>query len=112
MPRAKSDTVKSSVELDAEIREMRKKIAAKQKAARAAKNREKAEADRAKAIEEVEFNKQFVEAAKTIHLSDYEDNGQSIYELIRAIIRPVALLEEDEDIRRLKESVSSRQTVI
>lgn len=97
MPRAKSDTVKSSAELDAEIEEMKKKIAEKQKAARAAKNREKAEADQARAIEEAEFNKAFVEASKTIHLSDYEDNGQSIYELVKSIIRPPAVQEPAQD---------------
>lgn len=97
MPRAKNDTVKSSAELDAEIQEMQKKIAEKKQAARAAKKREKAKADQAKAIEETEFNKAFVEAAKTIHLSDYEDNGQSIYELVKSIIRPPAGQEPARD---------------
>lgn len=97
MPRAKSDTAKSSAELDAEIEEMKKKIAEKQKAARAAKNREKAEAEQARAIEEAEFNRDFVEASKDIRLSDYEDNGQTIYELIRSIIRPPAGQEPAQD---------------
>jgi len=97
MPRAKSDSAKSSAELDAEIEEMKKKIAEKQKAARAAKNREKAEAEQAKAIEEAEFNRDFVEASKGIRLSDYEDNGQTIYELIRSIIRPPAGQEQAQD---------------
>lgn len=98
MPRAKSDTLKSSAELDAEIEAMKKVLDEKQKASRAAKKREKAEADKAKAIEEAEFNRDFVEAAKTIRLSDYEDNGQTIYELIRAIIRPPAGQEPVQDI--------------
>ena len=91
MPRAKNDTVKSSAELDAELQEMQKKMAEKRKAVKAAKRREEAEARQAKAIEEAEFNKAFVEAAKTIYLSDYEDNGQSIYELVKSIIRPPVL---------------------
>lgn len=97
MPRAKSDTAKSSAELDAEIQAMKKALAEKQKTARAVKNREKAEADQARAIEEAEFNKAFVEASKTIHLSDYEDNGQSIYELVKSIIRPPAGQEPAQD---------------
>lgn len=98
MPRAKSDTVKSSAELDAEIQEMQKKLAEKQRASKAAKKREEAEAKQARAIEEAKFNRDFVEAAKTIRLSDYEDNGQTIYELIRAIIRPPEGQEPVQDI--------------
>lgn len=97
MPRAKSDTLKSSAELDAEIEEMKKKIAEKQKAAQAARRKEKAEAEQAKAFAEAEFNRDFVAAAKTIRLSDYEDNGQTIYELIRSIIRPPVDHEPEED---------------
>lgn len=111
MPRAKSDTAKSSAELGAEIEEMQKQIAAKRRAAQAAKRREKAEAEQAKAIEEDAFRRDFVEATKTIGLSDYEDHGQSIYELIRSIIRPVARPEEDEGLRRLRESVASGTTM-
>lgn len=88
MPRAKSDTAKSSAELGAEIEAMKKALAEKQKAAQAARRKEKAEAEQARAIEEAEFNKDFVEASKEIHLSDYEDNGQTIYEMVRSIIRP------------------------
>ncbi len=106
MPRAKSDTLKSSAELDAEIEAMKKVLDEKQKASRAAKKREKAEADQAKAIEEAEFNKAFVEAAKGIHLSDYEDNGQTIYELIRAIIRPPAGQELAQDLDGLEPDLS------
>lgn len=97
MPRAKSDTLKSSAELDAEIEEMKKKIAEKQKAAQAARRKEKAEAEQAKAIEEAEFNREFVEAAKDIRLSDYEDTGQTVYELVRSIIRPPAGEEPAQD---------------
>lgn len=106
MPRAKSDILKSSAELDAELQEMEKKIAEKRKAAKAAKRREKAEAEQAKAIEEAAFNRDFVEAAKGIHLSDYEDNGQTIYELIRAIIRPPAGQELAQDLDGLEPDLS------
>ena len=90
MPRAKS-----SAELDAEIQEMQKKLADKKKEAQAAKRREKAEADRIKAVEKAEFNRDFVEATKTIRLSDYTADGRTIYELIRAIIRPPVVPEPD-----------------
>lgn len=106
MPRAKSDTLKSSAELDAEIQAMKKALAEKQKAAQAAKRKEKAEAEQAKAIEEAEFNKAFVEASKTIHLSDYEDNGQSIYELVKSIIRPPAVQEPAQDLDGLEPDLS------
>lgn len=102
MPRAKSDTLKSSAELDAEIEEMQKQIAAKRKAAQAAGRKEKAEVEQARAIEEAEFNWDFVEAAKGIRLSDYEDNGLTIYELIRSIIRPPAGQEQAQDIDGLE----------
>lgn len=98
MPRAKSDINKSSAELDAELQEMEKQITEKRKAVKAARRREEAEAKQAKAIEEAEFNRDFVEAAKLIRLSDYEDNGQTIYELIRAIIRPPEGQEPVQDI--------------
>lgn len=84
MPRVKSDTVKSSAELTAEI----KQIADKQKAAREAKRREEVEDEQARAIEEAEFNKDFVEMAKGIRFSDYKDDDRTIYDLIRSIIRP------------------------
>lgn len=90
MPRAKSDAAKSSTELDAEIEEMQKKLAEKRKAAQAAKRKERAEAEQARAIEEAEFNRDFVEAAKEIYLSDYEDSRQTVYELVRSIIRSPA----------------------
>lgn len=106
MPRAKSDTAKSSAELDAEIQAMQKQIADKRKAAQAAKRREEAEAKQARAIEEAEFNRDFVEAAKGIHLSDYEDNGQTIYELIRAIIRPPVGQELAQDLDGLEPDLS------
>ena len=99
MPRAKSDDAKTSTELDAEIKEMLEKVAAKKKAARLAKQREDREAEQARKYEEAQFNREFVEATKTIRLSDYEDDGRTIYELIRAIIRPpVAPGPEPDDI--------------
>lgn len=98
MPRAKSDTVKTSVELDAEIQEMQKKLAEKKKAAQAAKRREKAEADRARAIEEAEFNKQFVAVAKEIPLCNCPHDGRTIYEHIREIIRLSAEENNEDDV--------------
>lgn len=86
MPRAKSDTAKSSAELDAEIEEMKKKIDEKKKAARAAKNREKAEAERVRAIEEMEFNKRFVEVAKEILLCNCPNDERTIYQYVYEVI--------------------------
>lgn len=106
MPRAKSDTLKSSAELDAELQEMEKKLAEKRKAVKAARRREEAAAKQARAIEEAEFNRDFVEAAKTIRLSDYEDNGQTIYELVRAIIRPPVGQELAQDLDGLEPDLS------
>ena len=88
MPRAKSDKVKTSVELDAEIEKLKKELEVKRKAKQAADRREKAAADQARAIEEAEFNRDCVENAQTVYLSDYEDEGQTIYELISRLIRP------------------------
>ena len=96
MPRAKSDSAKSPAVLDAEAEELQKKLADKRKAARAARNREKAQAAQARAIEEAEFNRDFVEAAKSISLRDYAADGRTVYEMIRALIRPTESPEPDD----------------
>lgn len=93
IPRAKSDTAKSSAELDAEIEALKKAIDEKRKLAQAARRTEQAEAARIKAAEEARFNKEFVEKAKEIRFSDYESEG-SVYEVIKHLIRPPAQAEQ------------------
>lgn len=88
MPRAKSDDGKTSAELNAEIKKLQEQIAAKRKAEAAAKKREDAEARQAREMAEREFNRDFVERAKEVHFSDYEDDGRSVYEVIKYLIRP------------------------
>ena len=56
--------VRSSIELDAEIQALKKKLADKQRAAQAAKRREKAEAEQVRACEEAQFNREFVAKSK------------------------------------------------
>lgn len=94
MPRAKSDTAKSSAELYAEIETLKKAIDEKKKLAQAAQRTEQAEAARIKAAEEARFNKEFVEKAKEIRFSDYESDGGSVYEVIKLLIRPPAQAEQ------------------
>ena len=84
MPKGKSDDRKSSEELEKEIKELEQKLASKRKARNAADRREKAEAEQARAYEEVQFNREFVAQSKEVRLN----NGQTVYELIHSIIRP------------------------
>ncbi len=87
MPRAKSDDVKSSAELDAEIKELLGKINAKKKASKAAKQREDREAAQAREYEEAKFNQKFVEMAKQIQIRDCIDYAdKTIYEAVKRIM--------------------------
>lgn len=88
MPRAKRDDRKSSAELDAEIEAMKKQLAEKEKLSKAAKRREDAAKEQARAIEEAKFNREFVAMAQRVYWGDYEDEGQTVYEIIKALIRP------------------------
>ncbi len=103
MPRAKSDDVKSSAELDAEIKELLGKINAKKKASKAAKLREDREAEQAREYEENRFNREFVERAKCITRDMFRDGQETAYELIERMIRnPVkaVMSEGTEEERR------------
>lgn len=93
--------IKSSAELDSEIEAMKKELAEKQKKAREARRREKAEAEQVRVYEEAQFNKEFVAKAREIRLSDYESDGRTVFELIESLIRPPVSPEptkEDEDL--------------
>ena len=102
MPRAKSDSVKSSAELDAEIKAMQEKIAAKRKASKAAKLREDLAAEQARREAEIRFNREFVEKAKEIRFSDYESEHMTVYEVIKYLIRPP---EDEEPLEDMPDSV-------
>ena len=69
-------------------KKLKEKLAEKTKAKREADRRKKVQEDQARAIEEARFNQEFVEKAKEIYLSDYEDDGRTVYELVRDLIRP------------------------
>ena len=97
MPRAKSDGAKSSGELNAEIQELQKTLAAKQKLKKAAERREKAEADQVREYEEANFNREFTQKAKEIHVSDFASDGRTVYEIIKAIIRPPVSPEPEQE---------------
>lgn len=88
MPRAKKDSSKTSAELDAEIEDLKKVLAEKQKVKNEVKRREDAQAEQARAVEEAQFNRDFVAKAREISWGDYEDEGQTVYEVIRNLIRP------------------------
>lgn len=86
MPRAKSDDRKSSEDLDAEIAKLKKELEDKRKKRDAAKRREDAEAAQARAIEEAQFNKDFVEISRWIFLSDYAHSQDTVFMLIEEIM--------------------------
>lgn len=88
MPRAKKDESKTSAELSAEIKAIQKKIALKRKAMQSAQKREHAEARRIKEYEESKFNREFVEAAKIIQVSDCIGDNRTVYEIIKSLICP------------------------
>ena len=90
MARPKSDDRKTSAELGAEIEELSRVIARKQKLCAAAERREKAEAEQIRAAEEAEFNRKFVAKAREVHWGDCANAGQTVYETIRRLIRPEA----------------------
>lgn len=87
MPRAKSDDDKTSAELDAEIKEMQEKIAAKKKSAKLAKQKEDQAAEEARRYEEAQFNREFVERAKSITRDMFRDDQETAYELIERLTR-------------------------
>lgn len=86
MPRAKSDDRKSSEDLDAEIAKLKKELEDKRKKRDAAKRREDAEAAQARAIEEAQFNKDFVEISRRIFLSEYAHSRDTVFMLIEGIM--------------------------
>lgn len=87
MPRAKSDDAKTSTELEDEIKEMRKAIAAKKKAAKLAKQKEDQAAEEARRYEEAQFNREFVARSKSITRDMFRDDQETAYELIERLLR-------------------------
>lgn len=97
MPRAKSDNAKTSAELDAEIKELLQTVDKKRKTRDAKKKQEDVAAKQARELAEKEFNRKFVEKSKTVHLSDYEDDGRTVFELIKYLVDQPPDEEVDDD---------------
>lgn len=98
MPRAKSDNAKTSEELDAEIKELLQTVDKKRKTRDAKKKQEEAAAKQARELAEKEFNRKFVEKSKTVHLSDYEGDGRTVFELIKHLVDQPPDEEVDDDM--------------